>query len=663
MKPPTGPGKDFVGPGGCKTETECKAFCSKPENFEQCHQFGPPPGDPNLQPQSTGTTQKFSSAKGPEDVFDKMIHSGAQTDASGNFSIKTLSGHKYSVGAGLPPESKFMPAKFQKVDLTKSKSAFVTVQLRSADAKITGKVTKNGQPVQNGFVHAWAEDGGFSGTPVINGTYSLNVSSGTVWHIGADSPDGRDLYRSEEVPVVIGNEKVVTRNFAVKKSVFIVPKPVSETFDASETKVITLEDGTSITIPSGAIDDSGSVTVTATPTVDVNSSKSSKPVGVGYELEARDADGNQVKKFNSNVTIKFSYTDKQMSEAGLNEESLSSSFYDTSSNSWERVTSATQDSNNNTMSIQTDHFSAYALTDTSGQARGKVTKQISVGKNSKGIATVTVGTGSSKKTITPFAGYKGAVQAKTANLGGKIGQVIAIAPSARSSFASEVVIYNTAGKKVKSLKPFGSFYRNGMEVLFQDLTGDGKEDIAMSTLSGTAKVQVYDYAKNKTKNITVGGTGSVNIESLEAFTKGVGALTTVKKNGKTNTVKVYKYNSAKSTFDWQKTFDTAKRVSVAADGTISLVTPKPAVKKLSAAVAYSSDANKTIKVTATGENFSKDTSVLVAGVIPVAVKYKNATSLELTIKPSKFQKGKTYDLLIVGADGAKSVAKKALTVK
>jgi len=670
MKPPTGgtPG-EFMGPGGCKSETECKAFCSKAENYEECHKFGPPPGGeemmqlPNSMKTLTVADTKFSSSKGPEDAFDKIINSGAQTDANGNFTIKTLSGHKYSVGAGLPPESKFLPAKMQTADLTNSKTAFVTMQLRVADAKMSGKVLKEGKPVENGFVHAWAEDGGFSGSPVMNGTYSLNLTRGTVWHVGADSPSGRELYRSQEVTVVVEKEKSINRNFNIVKSNFVVPSPVSETFSADETKVLALEDGPSLSIPSGAIDNDGQVTVTATPTVDLNSSKTAKPVGVGYNLEARDSDGNVVKKFNSNVTIKFSYDDSQLEQAGLNEESINPSFYDSSSSSWDKVTSATQDTDENTISIQTDHFSAYALTDASGKARGKSTKQISASKNKKGVATVVIGTGKTAKTITPFSGYKGSIQAKTANLGGKTGQVIIVAPSEKTAGAAEVKVYNTKGKKIKSFKPFGSGYKAGVNIVFDDLTSDNKEDLAMAPTDGNAEVKVYDFAKNKTKTVSLGGKGAVMIDSLEAFNKGAGALTAVTVSGNKTDIKVFKYNSKKGTYDWQKSFDTAKRISVTS-GDISLVTPKPKINNLAPKkISYSADANKTVKVNAPGENFTKNTAVLISGIIPAVVKYKNSKLLELTITPSKLKKGKTYDLLVVGDDGVKTTSKKALMVK
>ena len=675
MKPPTNvggqPGQpgEFTGPGGCKSETECKAFCSKSENYDECHKFGPPPGGeemmqlPNSMKIMTVNDTKFSSSKGPEDAFDKIINSGAQSDANGNFTIKTLSGHKYSVGAGLPPDSKFLPAKMQTADLTNSKTAFVTMQLRVADAKMSGKVLKEGKPVEHGFVHAWAEDGGFSGSPVMNGTYSLNLTRGTVWHVGADSPSGRDLYRSQEVTVVVEKEKSINRNFNIVKSNFVVPSPVSETFSADETKVITLEDGTSVTIPSGAIDNEGEVTVTATPTVDFNSSKTAKPVGVGYNLEARDSDGNVVKKFNSNVTVEFSYDDSQLEQAGLNEESINPSFYDSSSSSWDKVTSATQDTDENTISIQTDHFSAYALTDASGKARGKSTKQISASKNKKGVATVVVGTGKTAKTITPFAGYKGSIQAKTANLGGKTGQVIVVAPSEKTSGTAEVKVYNTKGKKVKSFKPFGNSYKSGVNIVFDDLTSDSKEDLAMAPTDGNAEVKVYDFAKNKTKTVSLGGKGAVMIDSLEAFNKGMGALTAVTISGNKTDIKVFKYNSKKGTYDWQKTFDTAKRIKVSS-GDISLITPKPKINNLAPKqIKYSTDANKTVKVNAPGENFAKDTTVLIGGTIPATVKYKNSKLLELTITPSELKKGKIYDLVVVGTDGAKTVSKKALTVK
>lgn len=30
------------GPGGCKSETECQAYCTKPENIKECSKFAPP---------------------------------------------------------------------------------------------------------------------------------------------------------------------------------------------------------------------------------------------------------------------------------------------------------------------------------------------------------------------------------------------------------------------------------------------------------------------------------------------------------------------------------------------------------------------------------------------------------------------------------------------
>jgi len=134
-------------------------------------------------------------------------------------------------------------------------------------------------------------------------------------------------------------------------------------------------------------------------------------------------------------------------------------------------------------------------------------------------------------------------------------------------------------------------------------------------------------------------------------------------SGNKTDIKVFKYNSKKGAFVWQKSFDTAKRIKVSS-GDIALVTPKPKIKKLAPKkISYSSNKNKTVKINAPGENFTKNTAVLISGIIPAVVKYKNSKLLELTITPSKLKKGKTYDLLVVGDDGVKTTSKKALTVK
>lgn len=42
LEPPTRPDLPQTGPGGCKSQLECEEFCSKTENKEECSKFSPP---------------------------------------------------------------------------------------------------------------------------------------------------------------------------------------------------------------------------------------------------------------------------------------------------------------------------------------------------------------------------------------------------------------------------------------------------------------------------------------------------------------------------------------------------------------------------------------------------------------------------------------------
>jgi len=300
----------------------------------------------------------------PEDHFEKELFSGGETDSNGNFTLNVLKGHMYEVNAGVPAEnSEFMPPDRQEVDLTTATTANVTLQLKTSTGRMTGTVTVGGAPINIGFVHCWNPEGGFTGGPVqFGGSYTMNYTAGT-WYCGADSFDGNSFYRSEEEGIVIGeNETSKTKDFELKASSFQVPSAVSVTIDdVTQTQTLTLENGTQVSIPAGALGEEGSATVTATPTIDLTRTKNEQPFGVGYELEALDSSGNAITTFNSPVTITFSYTEEQLEEFDLQEDGLVGKYYDEDSNTWKNPTGIIQDKDENVITVSTDHFTKFAV--------------------------------------------------------------------------------------------------------------------------------------------------------------------------------------------------------------------------------------------------------------------------------------------------------------
>jgi len=535
------PGKVVVGPGGCKNETECNAFCSKPANEEECMKFGPAQGQMTgasffkgkVKGETTVAGDKIMGAPNAQDMKN-ILNVGGQTDGYGNATLTLLSGHTYEVRANPQPgTSSDMPAKAQVVDLNTTKNASVVLAFRQADAKITGKVTGGGP---FGFCHGWEETGNFSGGEARGGTYEINVSKG-VWHIGCDSAWDNNFARSDEVTIVVdGSKKTITQNFVLGANAnFRLPPPYSTTFDATQAQSIILEDGTSITAGASAFANEGNITLTATPTANLMSMSTAKPAWYGYEFKALNSSGAEITKFNSNVTITFKYTDKMLEGAGVEESALLPKYFDENSNSWKSPDNITQDLDNNTITVLTDHFSKHSLVTAAG-AKALMTVTKGTGNN-KGAFTV------NKKKVTAFKGTD--LTIATANFGTKLGQLILVTPTSLKSGNGTIKVYNTSGKLVKTIKPG---LKGSLSLMLADLTKDGTSDLIAYSSSNSTAVKVYNIvSKYKVFYVATGAkTGNtVSVTTLEAQQSGMASLTILVKKRNANDLKIYKYSSSK----------------------------------------------------------------------------------------------------------------------
>ncbi len=644
------------GPGGCKTEAECKTYCSKPENQKTCENFSPPSGDGGsltgasffkgkVKGATTSTGDRAAGAGPSPEDFKNVLHTGSQTNASGVGTITMLSGHLYEVHVNAPPGSPWMPAQSQTVDFRGSaRTANLTFALRQADAKITGKVVGGGQ---FGWCHGWEESGNFSGGQAQNGKYEINVTKG-VWHIGCDAPSGNDFFRSEEMTIVVdGSLKTITQNFVLSKNAnFRIPNPISQTFDATQAASMTLEDGTTVIAGASAFATSGNVTVTATPTANLMSQADAKPAWYGYDFKATDANGAEITKFNSSVTITFKYTDQMLEAAGVDESALLPRYFDDTTNTWKTPSNATQDIANNTLTVTSDHFSKWSPT-SNGKAKSTTAVTVGVGKN-KG--TFTIGSGKTAKKVTAFAGTS--LNVSTANFGGKTGQLIFVSPSEKlKKGTSSVKVYTVKGRLYKTLKPYNN--NAAISLLLADITKDGKSDVVTSQSTNKAKVFVYDAAnKYKRYGLDTGATynSAVRVTTLEAQQAGVASLTVLVQTRNKNSLKVYGFSKGK--FKATSLNEGSSRIKIAGSS-VKLVVLKPSGKITAGKLATKS---ATVKLTVKGLNFDKSSVVTISGV-PTKVKYVNSKQITVTVDGTVFTKGKTYTLKIVNPDGGTGTIK------
>ncbi|MEK7637116.1 MAG: hypothetical protein AAB402_01835, partial [Patescibacteria group bacterium] len=660
--PQPGQGEFKVGPGGCKSETECQKYCSTPANQNECAKFAPPPG---VQGQSVTKAKLFKKIptriissvpvralgegdqggeKGPG--FDKGIHSSGPTDFNGNAKIAVLSGHRYKVCAGLPPESNDMPPKCQSVDLTSAKTASVTLRLREADAQMTGTVKMpSGTPATRCFVHAWAEDGSFSGQPCSgSGTYKLNLTADTTWHYGADSMDGAKFYRSEEQTLVVVKGKKYTQNLELKEGDFEIPQPVTASGDCSSPLVISMSNKAKISIPAGSLSTSttGQCSCTATPTIDLIATQSNQPQGAGYTIDCRDETGAQVTQLKSSATITVPYNLSADEEGTSIEDALKPVLYQSDSQSYKTVSSYTLDKENNLITFSVDHFSAYTVSNSSGIS-SKSAALKTVTKNIKNkITSFTV----NKKKVTPFPKCKGDVSVVTKSVNGA--QLI----GAVASCDTNLKVYDVKGKLKKTV----GLGAAANTVTFADVTQDGKADLIVAPASGKKVLVIQPGSKYKTVTVQLPSAGKLTANAIDVKGNGLAQLVTgVVKNNQATDLKFYNFKKGKFTAS-----SSVYTAYLSGKGSaISLNIPKPTVASLSAK-SFKATATKA-KLTVKGDKLTPDTTVMVGGVGGKAT-FKSVNRIDVTFDATKLGKG-TYIVKLTNPGGLVVSAKTKVTVK
>jgi hypothetical protein len=217
-------------------------------------------------------------------------------------------------------------------------------------------------------VNAWSDNGQHTGAGADEeGNFRLNVASGTTWHLEAmyHPREEQSFYRSQSQVNVTVNAPSNTANIEVLQFNRDMPPAISAMFDPNVGWTNTLEDGTRVEIPAGAIPADGNVCISFSPMADeLQSTANDKPVGWGYAISLTEqSTGSHITdNFNTNVLITFSYRDEDLNDMDLTEDDISPAYYSTTTNSWTKVESFTVDKDANTVTVQVNHFSTWALT-------------------------------------------------------------------------------------------------------------------------------------------------------------------------------------------------------------------------------------------------------------------------------------------------------------
>ncbi|MFA4936216.1 MAG: PGF-pre-PGF domain-containing protein, partial [Candidatus Methanoperedens sp.] len=169
---------------------------------------------------------------------------------------------------------------------------------------------------------------------------------------------------SETRIVTVNRTNTTSLTSIINTTTFIVNATINIT-SPSGNVTVTIPNGTNATNSSG-----GALTnVSIDSLAQVNSTfaaLSSSDSFIGENLTL----GPDGARFSPDIQLNFSYTDAQLTAAGISESQLSVKFYNTSTNTWVTQTTYSQNTTGNYIIVNVSHFSTFALLGTASSGGG-----------------------------------------------------------------------------------------------------------------------------------------------------------------------------------------------------------------------------------------------------------------------------------------------------
>ena len=316
------------------------------------------------------TLYVWAYREGNNEYWDEV-----ETDENGSFSIPVLPGGFYEVGAILPKDLRdqgYLDAAVLRVDLS-SNVTDLNLTISKSNAYILGKVLGvDGDSVADATVYAWADDGRENHvTTDENGDFNVSVSSGSVWHVGAEveieENDTIAFYFTDyetDVDLRTANSKSGLK-LQLQAPTFELPEGASVTFDPTKDFVTKLPDGSEITILGGSANFASEVTevrLVITPTAKgLSKSADEKPADYGYSLELFDNKGKKMEgNFKKDVIISIPVDINASLAKGMDVNNIEGMYYSTTKDAWDKAKTSTWDKDSKTLTLTIDHFTTVA---------------------------------------------------------------------------------------------------------------------------------------------------------------------------------------------------------------------------------------------------------------------------------------------------------------
>ena len=328
-----------------------------------------------LDPDGLPLEGAFVMARG-QSPFAGYYEYYTQSDSDGSYDLEVPEG-VFDVSAALPGEDLielgwFNPPDYTGVSVPYSATiGLPDLRFESADATIHGTLTFTGgltiSPTHPIYLWAWADSGQWTAVEVDFwnpdfATYTLPVLSGLTWHIGAFYDDWLDgvNYESDEIPVLVPVPLDDILQDILLHPTYGASEPLIFTLDVTQFQSIVLPNGVQIDIPAGALGSEGWVTLYIIPGGGPERGPGQTVMGGGFEVRAVDSNGQEIRQFSNNVLITIPYpSDEELAALGIDESQLAPAYFAELLGSWAVIDNYTQDTVNNTLQFQVDHFSRF----------------------------------------------------------------------------------------------------------------------------------------------------------------------------------------------------------------------------------------------------------------------------------------------------------------
>ena len=305
------------------------------------------------------TVNKISTTATNTQELKDVIAGSVETDAGGFYKIFVPAG-VYYVRTFLKPGFLYANAEEKYILIDAGKTAALNFQLRTFQLKTKGQVSLSTTTINQAFVSAWSEKGGYQETQSsADGSYSLNVNAGDIWRISASKEISGVFYKSSESSVIIGTADA-TQNLALEK-VQALPPPTISTIEAEKPAVVSIPEGPVVFAPAGAIAGGGSVSIIINPDARSPAQAGIKVVGLAYNFEARSATGSVIINFADKVTLSIPYNEIDVKNLGVFEDNMELAFWDEDVGAWRAVEDSLVNKTENIVIGVTNHFTRFAI--------------------------------------------------------------------------------------------------------------------------------------------------------------------------------------------------------------------------------------------------------------------------------------------------------------